>query len=109
MLGIIVYVVILVLEYNANGESLFFWIWAGIGILAVLFCLIALCTPDKQKEKEDLAMENWVDYWAAGGPKDGKRSPDDRARLAPPPEGLQRNKDRQRDEMLAMMIGLSDD
>ena len=109
MVGIVAYLLFVAFIYSAEGESVFFWILAGMGILVAVFGFIALLIPDDKKEKEDRAMENWVNYWAAGGLGNGQRKPDDRVRLAPPPEGLQRNIDKKKDEIAAMIIGLSDD
>lgn len=49
MLGIIAYLIVLVLEYTANGESLFFRIWGGIGIFLAVMVVISLFVPEKKK------------------------------------------------------------
>ncbi len=74
MFGIFVYLIVLVLEHMANGESLFFWVWAGIGIVIALLGLICLLIPETPEEKAKRKREN-----------------------------------RRKDEIAAMVIGLSDD
>lgn len=73
MFGIIVYLIVLVLEYMGNGESLFFWVWAGIGIFVALLGLISLFVPETPEQKAKRKREN-----------------------------------RRKDEIAAMVIGLSD-
>lgn len=74
MIGIIVYLIVLVLEYMSNGESLFFWIWAGVGAFVALLAVICLLVPETPEQKARSKREN-----------------------------------RRKDEIAAMVIGLSDD
>ena len=74
MIGIIVYLIVLVLEHMANGQSLFFWIWAVFGGVIALLGLISLFVPETPEQKAKRKREN-----------------------------------RRKDEIAAMMIGLSDD
>ena len=49
MLGIIAYLLVLGLTYSFEGESLFFRIWAGIGIFVALMAVLGLFVPEKEK------------------------------------------------------------
>ncbi len=74
MIGIIVYLIVLVLEHMANGQSLFFWIWAVFGGVIALLAVFSLLIPETPEQKAKRKREN-----------------------------------RRKDEIAAMMIGLSDD
>lgn len=74
MLGLIAYLVVLALIHGTEGESLYFWLWAGMGILFVLMAVAGLFLPESAEEKARRKREN-----------------------------------RRKDEIAAMVIGLSDD
>jgi hypothetical protein len=108
MLATIVYILILVFIYKTEGTSTWFWIlaWPGIGIMAL--SILSMIFGEDPKKKEQRAMDNWVDYWAKGGPRQEEgRRPDDRLRLAPVPQEILDR--RHREEMIAMMIAMGDD
>ena len=73
-MGIIAYLLFLVFIYETEGESVFFWIWAGIGIFVVLMGVIGMFIPETPEEKAKRKRENRI-----------------------------------KDEIAAMVIGLSDD